>query len=310
MIWHKSMQHLSWYLDPNPMDYDMKEEITELAESFSSNKHYFLIAKSKGESVGCITFETRDKLARLGITMPGVPLNKRGTMIGNKLLNECISILKSKSISVLNCTYKYRTKEEIQWHLDLVKSLGFVSQPEGTQLMRSVAESNNTADDSSNQFKILHREDVSPQSLAELTYQSFLGTVQDRAIHENTMPMTLDGILQSHNRIASNSIFFSPANLWYIAQVDDDLAGVLIGGDIGKRNDYRIGIIGELCVSPSFRRRGIASKLISKFLSDSQKMNFDYVFVGTPSRNIPGIRLYEKHGFTPTNYTINLSLAL
>ncbi|TXT55261.1 MAG: hypothetical protein BAJATHORv1_40172 [Candidatus Thorarchaeota archaeon] len=304
------MQHLSWYENPNPIDYDTNEELEELAESFSLPHHVFLIAKSNGETVGCITFEIREKSARLGVTMPGVPPNENAFMIGNRLLKESISILKSKSIPVLHCTFKYRTKEEIQWHLDLVKSLGFVPQPEGTQLIRPIDESTTITNDSIAQFEILHREDVSPQSLAELTYHSFLGTPEDRSIHKDTVPMTLDGTLELHKRIASNSMFFSPANYWYIAKIGDELVGVLIGGDLGKRNGYRIGIIGELCVSPSFRRCGIASKLISKFILDLKKANFDFIFVGTPSRNIHALRLYEKHGFTPTNYVTHFSLSL
>ena len=60
---------------------------------------------------------------------------------------------------------------------------------------------------------------------------------------------------------------------------------------------YRLcedGEVDDLYVLPSFRNKGIGSEILKKYMEESKKSLYLYVF----SRNIRAISFYERHGFS------------
>lgn len=55
--------------------------------------------------------------------------------------------------------------------------------------------------------------------------------------------------------------------------------------------------IEDICVSPIYRKKGIASKMFTHVVEDCKKQCADYIFLEVASRNINAQRLYEKIGF-------------
>lgn len=53
----------------------------------------------------------------------------------------------------------------------------------------------------------------------------------------------------------------------------------------------------DIFVDPSFRRRGIARKLINKMLDNIKELSIPYVFLEVAIDNRPAINLYKSFGF-------------
>ncbi len=98
------------------------------------------------------------------------------------------------------------------------------------------------------------------------------------------------------------SVPWTPAQL--ASQLDESryvfLAAVQDGrvlGYIGMLYVLDEGYISNVAVSPAFRRRGIADKLITELLRRANALSLSFVTLEVRESNIPAIALYENQGF-------------
>lgn len=77
-----------------------------------------------------------------------------------------------------------------------------------------------------------------------------------------------------------------------IATIDDRLVGFLcrMGGPKGMH-------VTNIAVQLEFRRKGIASRLLSNFLALMASEDCEWVYLDVRPSNSPALRLYEKYGF-------------
>ena len=68
-------------------------------------------------------------------------------------------------------------------------------------------------------------------------------------------------------------------------------------GICGIRNMCGDGNITNVCVDPTFRRRGIATAMLNRLMEESREMGVRDFTLEVRHSNIPAIRLYEKMGF-------------
>lgn len=81
-------------------------------------------------------------------------------------------------------------------------------------------------------------------------------------------------------------------NLIYIAEQNKEIIGYLNGNIKDKQL-----ILDDIYIKKNFRNRGIAKKLIKKFISDWKKSKFKEIRVDCPERLK---KFYEKFGFKTT----------
>ncbi len=79
----------------------------------------------------------------------------------------------------------------------------------------------------------------------------------------------------------------------------DNVVGYLIS-TISPYNAH----LARLAVNPQFQRRGIASGLLSDFLTQIKNNQIKQVTVNTQADNKPSIKLYQRFGFQRTSQTI------
>ena len=94
------------------------------------------------------------------------------------------------------------------------------------------------------------------------------------------------------NRLSGDSIFL-------VAIHDGEVAGYVYGV-IESNSLLRIGkiaIIKELYVSPIYRNRGVASRLLEEFSAQVKNMGVQVVGAEFPSSNYIARNFYEKNGF-------------
>ncbi len=68
-------------------------------------------------------------------------------------------------------------------------------------------------------------------------------------------------------------------------------------GYVGMMYVLDEGYISNVAVSPAFRRRGIADKLITELLRRANALSLSFVTLEVRESNIPAIALYENQGF-------------
>jgi len=78
----------------------------------------------------------------------------------------------------------------------------------------------------------------------------------------------------------------------YVAEINGQIIGyVCLGGTVESLS------IGDLCVLPKFRNKGIASKLIELSIARAEKANKEYIEVNAHRWNETSQKLYKKFGF-------------
>lgn len=79
---------------------------------------------------------------------------------------------------------------------------------------------------------------------------------------------------------------------YYVAELDGEIAGCC-----GIRNIAGDGEITNVVVAPSYRRRGIALKMMEYMLEEAVKAGIGDCTLEVRVSNQPAIRLYERLGF-------------
>jgi RimJ/RimL family protein N-acetyltransferase len=70
----------------------------------------------------------------------------------------------------------------------------------------------------------------------------------------------------------------------------------------------RLGEVGNNCVDPQFRGRGIGTRLIAAVLQKLRELGAKVVTVTTMERDLPARRVYEKNGFVELGKSLVYSL--
>lgn len=76
----------------------------------------------------------------------------------------------------------------------------------------------------------------------------------------------------------------------------DDVGNVL--GYVGMMYVLDEGYISNVAISPEYRRRGIADKLIEALVSRANDKDLSFVTLEVRQSNAPAIELYRKNGFS------------
>lgn len=93
-----------------------------------------------------------------------------------------------------------------------------------------------------------------------------------------------------------NSLLYAvndPDTLFFIAEYNGDNAGYISAKYITGETD-----INNVAVSEKFRKKGIASALLTKLTEISEKLDCDFITLEVRFSNAPAINLYKKFGFT------------
>jgi ribosomal protein S18 acetylase RimI-like enzyme len=84
-----------------------------------------------------------------------------------------------------------------------------------------------------------------------------------------------------------------PMSLYFVAEADGEIIGVIFG-----THDGRKGWINRLVVSPSYRQRGIAKRLVREVEKKLTKTGIDIVACLIEDWNAPSMQVFERLGYT------------
>lgn len=84
----------------------------------------------------------------------------------------------------------------------------------------------------------------------------------------------------------------NPLSLWLVAVEDGVVAGY-----VGSQSVLDAADMMNLAVSPNFRRRGIAQRLVEALLGELAANGVKCLLLEVRCSNVPAIALYEKLGF-------------
>lgn len=97
--------------------------------------------------------------------------------------------------------------------------------------------------------------------------------------------------------------------LWQVAWAGDEVAGVVMPSIWASENDVlgtRRGWLDHVSVRRPWRRRGLASALISRALVALRSAGMTEAMLGTDAENVSGaVRVYERLGFRRTRTAVN-----
>ncbi|MHA1576674.1 MAG: GNAT family N-acetyltransferase [Candidatus Thorarchaeota archaeon] len=300
--WREFMSHLSFTRDPTPSDYHVDVEQEEMSEDFKKPDRLFLNARTdEGKIVGLLDIILQETGAKFGIWQPAIKQEYFDTEVGLELIERAFSILKERGINRLIATLKFRDPSEAQWHKEFYDKIGFKPiHQEGVQLLTDLAITNNLP---AGKFSgtIVNGEKFSTDEFIDLTVRAFASTPEDIALHGRHHMGDPDAVRRMHERMKSEHWGKSPADLWKIAMVDGEPAGLIIGLLRESKHKPKTGVITELGVSPEFRKRGIGYALIRSIQESFKQYECQYSFVGTPHDNAKAIRMYNKAGYFESN---------
>ena len=301
--WLACMSHVHWIEDRGPFDYHSDEELEEIQEEFDKPGNTFLVARldDDDEIVGVLGVTSDDKTGWIKRWEPGVPPFERGSGVADALMRFGLSFLKDRGVERVGCRLRHPLDRPdlIAWHAQLYDSFGFKkSEPMSVTLLLDLSLSipQPTPED----IVVKTLDDFTLEELSELIVTAFASTPEDRAIHGFDSAVTdYDKSLQIQQAIKNGKFGHSPADFWRIAVVDGEPAGLLIGMIPEFKHRPPFGIIGELGVSPNFRRIGVASLLVNQINQLFLEHGCQYSWVGTPETNRGGLELYQSLGFVP-----------
>ncbi len=93
-----------------------------------------------------------------------------------------------------------------------------------------------------------------------------------------------------------NSLLYAvndPDTLFFLAEYKGEKAGYISAKYIAGETD-----INNVAVEENFRKRGVASALLTKLTDASEKLDCDFITLEVRDSNDPAINLYKKFGFT------------
>ncbi len=104
-------------------------------------------------------------------------------------------------------------------------------------------------------------------------------------------------------------LFNTDSDYCLVAEVDDDLAGFILGTIISK-GSWTYGYILWLGVSPKFQRRGVAGKLVDNLVERMIEDGVRFMLVDTDPENTGAVKFFSDKGFGNVRDHIFLSVNL
>lgn len=294
--WRYQIRDYEWALESIPFHYAVEEESQEIQEDFEKEHHWFLVAYDEtSRPVGVLGMRLNGETCVLRNWEPATQSNQ-GECIAYHLLDTGLEMTRSEGAVMAFARLKYtlplRSKAA-----SLKKRLldfGFSEKRRGITL---ICELNHTR---SLEGKMLFgdRDAFTLDQLADMTVKSFAYEEEDRNIHGEYQSVSDREANRRIMELIEKGVFgYSPPELWQIALVDDRPAGLVIGFIPESESRPPHGVVGQLCVLPGFRRRGVATALLSRIHKEFQSRGCEYAFVGTPRSNRRALDLYEKEGY-------------
>ncbi|WP_199248196.1 GNAT family N-acetyltransferase [[Phormidium] sp. ETS-05] len=104
-------------------------------------------------------------------------------------------------------------------------------------------------------------------------------------------------------------LFNTDSDYCLVAEIDDDLAGFILGTIISK-GSWTYGYILWLGVSPKFQRRGVAGKLVDNLVERMIEDGVRFMLVDTDPENTGAVKFFSDKGFGNVRDHIFLSVNL
>jgi len=89
----------------------------------------------------------------------------------------------------------------------------------------------------------------------------------------------------------------SKDGIFLIAEENNEIVGMALG-----RESAGVCTLGFLGVKKEYRRKGVGTSLLSRFVKDAKERKAHKVWLFTSPSLLPAIRLYIKNGFLPEGY--------
>ena len=294
--WETCMQGVYWFRETHFFDYTREEESRELEKQFKEQGNIFLVA-SDPQPVGVLGICVNGEYGTIRRYEPAVKEEHMDKGVGEALLVEGMRRASLKGVKTLRTTLRFFYHAPIPWQAALFKDHGFVDRRErGVQLIAELDSLNPEPID----IETTACDEFYLDEVARFVIRAFTGTPEDLDIHEKDHNVTRFGpALKTLRAIWDGRYGNTPPMFRKVALMDGKPAGFIISfiPEPGSREPYCT--IGCLGVFPEYRRRRIATKLVSDALLLFKRHGCRYAYVGTSERNIKAIRLYEKMGFEP-----------
>jgi len=316
--WKRAMGDTPWFKEPRLFDYHPDQMMEEIRQEFEKTSNVYLIAKSGlGEgALGVLGVRVEGSVGTLGRWEPAVPLKYRESKVGEALLGEALSRLRERHVSNVKCMLKFplNQPQTARWHTRLYKECGFSEKkPSSIMLLTNLSKVKvSKTPPTITDLQIIVGKGFSLKEFAGFTRRAYLTAPEDRAVHVNdpfiSNPET---VLRTLRAIREGKMGSSPPECWLVARVKDTVVGFIIGF-MPKKSNYRPahGVIGELGVFQEYRRKGIATALITELFKSFRKLECEYSIVGTLKTNKPAIALYRQMGYRPTFELVDFEKAL
>jgi len=316
--WKKAMRDTPWFRERRPFDYHPDQMIEEIRLEFEKAGNIYLVAKSgrREETVGVLGVRLEGKVGTLGRWEPAVPLKYRDSQVGEALLEEAFSRLHERHVSNVNCMLKsaFNQPQTVIWHTRLYEKCGFTKKsPSSIMFLTdfSKVKISKMLPRVAN-LQIIDGSEFSLKEFAGFTQRAYMTTLEDRAVHLNDPFISnAENLLKTLEALREGKMGFSPPECWLVAKLKDNILGFIIGF-MPKKSKYRPahGVIGELGVFPEYRRKGIATTLITEIFKCFREFECEYSIVSTLKTNEPAISLYKKMGYHPAFELVDFEKSL
>ncbi|MGD8506754.1 MAG: GNAT family N-acetyltransferase [Candidatus Bathyarchaeota archaeon] len=296
------MNHLHWFRENKPFDYNRKEELQELRQNFGKPNSLFLVAKIEGVSKTIGALRVRcgywrgDRAAVFRGWEPAITLEERNTNAGEALVREALRLLHERNLrkAVYILKYPYGSPETASWHVNLYKRCRFEQKgPEGVILIADISQPHNLLPPIPN-LQTVGWDKYTREEIAEFFLRAYASTPEDKETHK------WDPLVSNREKILKwlqSPKMSSPPECHRVALIDGKPAG-FIGASIPKwKHQPSVGVLGPLGVFPEHRRKGIAYFLIMEIHRTLEEYGCHHSLVGTPKTNQKGIKLYKKAGY-------------
>ncbi len=294
--WRHQIRDYEWARESIPFHYAVEEERQEIQEDFEKEHHWFLVAYDKtGRPVGVLGMRLNGETCVLRNWEPATQSNQ-AACIAHQLLDTGFETTRKEGAVIAFARLKYTLplRSKAANLKERLLDFGFSEKRRG---ITSICDLNHTR---SLEGKMLFRDRdaFTLDELTDMTVKSFAYEEEDRSIHGEYQSVSDREANRRIMELIEKGVFGnSPPELWQIALVDDRPAGLVIG--FIPESEYRPphGVVGQLCVLPGFRRRGVATALLRRIHQEFQSKGCEYAFVGTPRSNRRALNLYEREEY-------------